>query len=591
MRVRFWGTRGSIATPGPATLRYGGNTSCVQVETDRHCIVIDCGTGAAPLGAMLMQRPRPLRGHLLIGHSHWDHIQGLPFFAPLFVPGNEWDVYAPHGFLQSVRETLAGQMQHTYFPVGLEQLGATIRYHDLTEGEFEIGDVRVTTRYLNHPALTLGYRLEADGVSVAYCCDHEPHARLLAFGSGEIGLRERDHIRFVAGADLLIHDAQYRAPEYAAKIGWGHSTLEYAVMIAEQAGARALALTHHDPSRDDRTLDREIAALRDALAARGSALEVHAAAEGQELDLRPTAVPEAPRGPTQPDARVVAAPDLRPVLLGIADTALFDRLAEPLRADRIGVLRATTGAELLAVAASASPGLVVVEQALPGGGAALGQALRIGLAPDTPIIAVAQGPPEPIPSVDDWLVEPFTGAYARAHMRAWLMRTACRWAQPPLPADEARRVAALRALNILDTAREERFDRLTRLAAAAFAAPIALVSLVDRDRQWFKSAQGTQDSETPRDVSFCGHAILGDEVMVVSDALADPRFADNPAVTGPMRVRFYAGCPLKLDNGAMVGTLCIADTQPRQPGPALLDLLKDLASLVTRELQQTPRRG
>ena len=136
MRVRFWGTRGSIPTPGPTTLRYGGNTSCVEIDPgDGSHIVIDCGTGAAALGAALMRAgERPLRGRLLISHAHWDHIQGLPFFGPLFVVGNEWDVYAPHGFLQSVRDTLAGQMQHTYFPVDLEQLGATIRFHDLTEG-------------------------------------------------------------------------------------------------------------------------------------------------------------------------------------------------------------------------------------------------------------------------------------------------------------------------------------------------------------------------------------------------------------------------------------------------------------------------
>jgi phosphoribosyl 1,2-cyclic phosphodiesterase len=171
MRVRFWGTRGSIPKPGPSTVRYGGNTSCVEVRSaSGTLVVLDCGTGALALGADLMQRGEgPLRGHLLISHTHWDHIQGLPFFAPLFVPGNEWDIYAPHGFLQSVRETLAGQMQHTYFPVDLAQLGATIRYHNLTEGVFTVGDITVSSRYLNHPALTLGYRLEADGVTVAYC--------------------------------------------------------------------------------------------------------------------------------------------------------------------------------------------------------------------------------------------------------------------------------------------------------------------------------------------------------------------------------------------------------------------------------------
>src|SRR5262245_63630612 len=187
MHVRFFGTRGSIATPGPQTLRYGGNTSCVEVTTKSGTlIVLDMGTGAAVLGRELVARGEPLRGHILISHTHWDHIQGIPFFAPLFVPGSEWDIYAPRDLGQSLREALAGQMQYAYFPVTLDQCGAKIRYHDLVEGTFDIDDIKVSTHYLNHPALTLGYRLEADGVAVVYACDHEPHSRMLATGQGEI---------------------------------------------------------------------------------------------------------------------------------------------------------------------------------------------------------------------------------------------------------------------------------------------------------------------------------------------------------------------------------------------------------------------
>jgi phosphoribosyl 1,2-cyclic phosphodiesterase len=131
-------------------------------------VILDMGTGAAVLGHELMARGAPLRGHILISHTHWDHIQGIPFFAPLFVPGFEWNIYAPRSLGQSLRQALAGQMQSTYFPVTLEQLGATIRYHELVEGRLRIGDIEVTCRYLNHPALTLGYRLEADGVALVY---------------------------------------------------------------------------------------------------------------------------------------------------------------------------------------------------------------------------------------------------------------------------------------------------------------------------------------------------------------------------------------------------------------------------------------
>src|SRR5580698_7911963 len=252
MRVRFWGTRGTAATSWSMASRYGGNTSCVEVRSNAETFVIlDCGTGLMGLASHLMANNEgPLRGNLLISHTHWDHIEGIPFFAPLFMPGNELDIYAPHGFQSGIGEALSSQLQHTYFPAELEQLGAAIRYHDLTEGTFSVGDISISARYLNHPALTLGFRLEADGVAIVYCCDHEPHSYALAQGSGEIGGQDREYVEFLADADLLIHDAQYRATEYDGKRGWGHSTLEYAVAVAKLGGVKALALTHHDPARD-----------------------------------------------------------------------------------------------------------------------------------------------------------------------------------------------------------------------------------------------------------------------------------------------------------------------------------------------------
>src|SRR5262245_39970933 len=220
MRIRFWGTRGSLAKPGPTTLRYGGNTSCVEVRThDETLMVLDCGTGAHGLGLSLTAAAKPpLRGHLLITHTHWDHIQGFPFFTPLFVPGNEWDIYAPGGLGQQLEKILAGQMEYTYFPVTLAQLGAAIRYHDLAEGAFSIGAVRVVTQYLNHPALAMGYRLEVGGVTVVYATDHEPNAppagdgagaALASIGTPPVHEEDRRHVEFLADADLVIHDAQY----------------------------------------------------------------------------------------------------------------------------------------------------------------------------------------------------------------------------------------------------------------------------------------------------------------------------------------------------------------------------------------------
>jgi ribonuclease BN (tRNA processing enzyme)/DNA-binding response OmpR family regulator len=562
-------------------------------------VVLDCGTGALSLGAHLMrQSEKPLHGHLLISHAHWDHIQGLPFFAPLFVPGNEWDVYAPHGFLQSVRETLAGQMQHAYFPIDLGQLGATIRYHNLAEGMFTVGDIRVSTRYLNHPALTLGYRLEADGVAIVYCCDHEPHSRPLAYGSGEIGKQDREHIEFVAGADLLIHDAQYRAAEYESKVGWGHSTVEYAVAISRAAKVKRLVFTHHDPERDDDTIDKELASLRAKLRKEGAGLSIAAASEGQILELKPEPGVTPAHQSAGAAAEVSAMPQTgeRTVLLGVVDPGLCDEFWRVTRDDGIRVLRARTGPEALALFQRENPSLIILERHLPGDGLETCQAIREtseNAGAEVPVIIAASR--EDVgggmaAGVTDWLIKPFSEIYARTRIRAWLMRTACHWAQPPVPPNEPERVAVLHRLAILDTDPEERFDRLTRIAAATFDVPIALVSLVDENRQWFKSACGATVGETPREMSFCAHAIMESRVLIIPDALHDPRFADHPAVVGGPRIRFYAGCPLMVENAA-VGTLCLLDSRPRQLGEPDIRLLNDLAGLVLDELHRPARGG
>lgn len=179
-------------------------------------------------------------------------------------------------------------MQYPYFPVPLDQCGAKICYHDLVEGSFDIDDIKVSTQYLNHPALTLGYRLEADGVAVVYACDHEPHSRMLASGHGEITEQDRRHAEFVNRADLLIHDAQYTAEEYPAKVGWGHSTVEYVMKLGQYAEVKRVALTHHDPLRDDDAIDRLLASIRARLRENTSSLDVFAAVEGQVLELAPS---------------------------------------------------------------------------------------------------------------------------------------------------------------------------------------------------------------------------------------------------------------------------------------------------------------
>ena len=585
MQVKFFGTRGSIATPGERTLRYGGNTSCVALWSRAGTlVVIDAGTGAAVLGRELAASGRPVSGHVLLSHTHWDHIQGIPFFTPFFAPGNSFDIYAPRGLGKSLRETLAGQMQYTYFPVSLEELGASIRYHDLMEGSFTLGDIAVTARYLHHPALTLGFRLEADGATVVYACDHEPHARTLADGKGEIVGEDRRHAEFLSNADLVIHDAQYLASEYEKKIGWGHSTVEYALAVARFAGVKRLALTHHDPVRDDDAIDAFIARLRAGAGA--GAPEIFAAAEGQSIDIAAAAASAAPKpAPTALQPMTAALAD-RSVLLALAPGKRLTLLREAAEADKVTVLTAAP-ADAADVAARERPSLVLLGdetrdaadvcrtiRAIPGYGA------------DVPVVLVSKDadPPAETAPFSDRLPAPFSPTYARTRLRAWIMRAAARWVRPGEPADESRRLADTRALGLFDTPMEERFDRLTRLAARLFEVPIALITLVDAERQWSKSAHGMADRETPRDQSFCAHAVHARQTLLVPDALADDRFADNPLVTGPPRIRFYAGEPLTLANGTCVGTLCLMDVRPRDLDAARLAMLHDLAALVSGEL-------
>ena len=599
MRVSFWGTRGSIPKPGPSTVRFGGNTSCVEARSaSGNMVILDCGTGAHELGQVLVESgPQPLRGHILITHTHWDHIQGIPFFEPLFVPGNEWDIYAPRGLVSSLRESLAGQMQYTYFPVTLEELGATIRYHDLVEGVFDIGDIKVRTRYMNHPALTLGYRLEADGVSVVYACDHEPHSRQYALGTGTMSEQDRRHIDFIRGADLVIHDAQYTATEYANKIGWGHTPVDCAVDMCRTAGVRRLALTHHDPLRDDDSVDHVCEDVRTGLPRAERPLEVFAAAEGMVVELEASLDIKEERDTESFSAVASIEPALyeHQVLIGIADETLAEKIQQAAQADNLRTVRAATSEDVLAIVRSTRLSLVILDDGRAGGDALeTCRAIRdidIDHARDLPVIIVADTDSDagPEAGVTDWLIQPFTPEYARTRVRAWVMRSTCRWGRAPLPEDEERRIKTLKELQILDTKMEARFDQITRIAAAAFDVPIALVTLVDQDRQWFKSRFGLSVTETPRDQAFCAHTILDTKVMIVRDTLLDPRFADNPMVIGEPRIRFYAGYPLTLPNGISPGTLCLINTRPRDLDEAKLGLLRDLGRLVEREMAVAPR--
>ncbi|HTL55942.1 MAG TPA: GAF domain-containing protein [Candidatus Limnocylindrales bacterium] len=595
MLVRFWGTRGSIATPGGATLRYGGNTSCVEVMSDSGTtLIIDAGTGANALGKALTEQGRAAHGHILISHTHWDHIQGLPFFAPLFVADAEWHIYGPRGIGQTLQDVLAAQMDYAYFPVALNAFAARLHYHEVVEGRFSVEDVWITTHYLNHPALTVGYRLEADGASMVYASDHEPHNRRA--GEGHLEPSESGdtaHVEFIRDADLVIHDAQYTAAEFPAKIGWGHSTIEYAVDVAMAANVKQLALYHHDPNRGDDAVDQLISNARERVAAAGNDLSVVGAAEGSVIELRHAAV-AIKTTPFLPSSLVKPASSVSEELVFIAGVPAKDRaiLTAAAQADGIPSLSEVTIEQLKEAVQRGHPSLIFLGDALsdPVALCAEIRALPGEDAKETQIIIVANQSQVPADKsepagVTDWLTRPYSLQYARSRMRAWLMRSMLRWRKAALPRDEEERLAAVYRLGLLDTDAEERFDRHARIAAAAFDAPIALVTLIDRERQWYKAHYGFDFSETSRDMGFCSHAILQNEPLVVNDALRDDRFADNPVVIGDPHVRFYAGIPLHAADGARVGAFCIVDSKPRSLSAAQLRLLKDIARLIEEELQ------
>jgi len=595
MRVRFWGTRGSIATPGGATLRYGGNTSCVEAMTDSGAtIIIDAGTGANALGKALMEQGRAARGHILISHTHWDHIQGLPFFAPLFVADAEWHIYGPRGIGKTLQEVLAAQMDYAYFPVALNAFAAKLHYHEIVEGGFLVEDVWITTQYLNHPALTVGYRLEADGASMVYASDHEPHDRGAAEGHLEPGKSgDAAHVEFIRAADLVIHDAQYTAAEYPAKIGWGHSTIEYAVDVAMAANVKKVALYHHDPNRGDDAVDQLISTARERVAAAGDDLSVVGAAEGSIIELR-RAANAIKTTPFLRSSLVKPASNVSEELVFIAGLPANDRaiLTAAAKADGIPSVSEVVVDQLKEAVLGGRPSLIFLGDAMPDPVAVCAEirSLPGEDAKETPIIIVANQSQVPVDKshaagVTDWLTRPYSLQYARSRMRAWLMRSMLRWRKAALPTDEEKRLAAVYRLGLLDTDAEERFDRHVRIAAAAFGAPIALVTLIDRERQWYKAHYGFDFSETSRDMGFCSHAILQNEPLVVNDALRDDRFAENPVVIGDPHVRFYAGIPLHAADGARVGAFCIVDSKPRSMSASQLRMLKDFARLIEEELE------
>jgi phosphoribosyl 1,2-cyclic phosphodiesterase len=295
VKVKFWGVRGSIASPGPNTVRYGGNTTCIEIRTDNdELIIIDAGTGLFPLSQTLLAE-MPLTANVLVSHSHWDHIQGLPFFAPNFIPGN---LLRLHGALdpvsgKGVEQVMSVQLQYSYFPVREAEMKASIEYVTLAHEEsIQIGSATITPHLMNHPVINFGYRIEANGKSVFFTGDHEPPQNIYELIDKEhdeyqivINKKTEGILRAMRGVDVLIADCSYTEQEYPSKKGWGHGTFNSSIQYAVNAGAKVLFCTHHEPTRTDAALD---AVFRQVLAdnpPRAGGPEYRLAREGETYEF------------------------------------------------------------------------------------------------------------------------------------------------------------------------------------------------------------------------------------------------------------------------------------------------------------------
>ncbi len=275
MKIRFWGVRGSIASPGPKTVRYGGNTTCIEIRTDSNeLIILDAGTGIFPLSQTLLAE-MPLAANVLLTHSHWDHIQGLPFFVPNFIPGNTLRLHGAFDPISGngIEQVMSVQLQYSYFPVREAELKARMEYITLTpEQPIQLGTATVTPCLLNHPVINFGYRIESGGKSVFFTGDHEPPYNIYEPGDPDyreyqqfVDEKDQTIVRAMQGVDVLIADSSYTQQEYPAKRGWGHGSFDSSLDYARRAQVRVLFCTHHEPTRSDDALE---AAFAQALAAR-----------------------------------------------------------------------------------------------------------------------------------------------------------------------------------------------------------------------------------------------------------------------------------------------------------------------------------
>lgn len=293
MKIKFWGVRGSIPSPGPKTQRYGGNTTCIEVRTDdNELIILDGGTGIFTFAQELLKE-LPVTAHIFNTHSHWDHIQGLPFFIPIFIPGNTIHLYGAFDPISGAgpERIMNIQMQYSYFPVREAEMRSRIHYVTVMPHELvKIGNTNITPTLLNHPVVNLGYRIDCNGKSIFFTGDHEPHYNIYEPGEDSyadyqalIEEQKASILQAMKGVDILIADSSYTEAEYPSKKGWGHGTFDSCIEMAKSAGAKILYCTHHEPTRSDDDLEKVFA---EAVARNDcTSLDVRLAREGDEVTI------------------------------------------------------------------------------------------------------------------------------------------------------------------------------------------------------------------------------------------------------------------------------------------------------------------
>jgi phosphoribosyl 1,2-cyclic phosphodiesterase/CheY-like chemotaxis protein len=307
MLIKFWGVRGSIPTPGPNTVEYGGNTSCVEVRSDGQILILDAGSGMRLLGRSLSEEfgNQPLDLVVLLTHTHWDHIQGFPFFQPVYRPQSRLRILGYEGVRHSLANVLNSQMESPFFPIRLREVPANVTIEEIKDMTFRVGSVLVQACFANHPGICVGYRVSGTNGSVAFFPDNEPYIRGARLSSRQDSAGSSDTqfvknensklINFIRGVDVLIMDAQYDRVEYQRHLGWGHGCLDDVVCLALDADVKQLYLFHHDPDHDDAKITSMVEYARRLVEARNGTMRVEAAKEGYRVELAaPAAEPLPP---------------------------------------------------------------------------------------------------------------------------------------------------------------------------------------------------------------------------------------------------------------------------------------------------------